>query len=117
MSLLIVPVIPEILRYTQDKLHVEESPTLCSKAAAISLTTQSLGYICGPIVGGSLYDEYGFRGTTDVLMISALILSILYYLLNIRPSINQDEREEEEEKVPLVQKRQEYRYSSLSEDE
>jgi len=51
----------------------------------MSLTTQSLGYICGPIVGGSLFDAYGFRGTTDILMVSAVILSIVYYLLNIRP--------------------------------
>jgi MFS family permease len=85
MSLLIVPVIPEIIRYTQEKYYLEESPTLCNKAAAMSLTAQSLGYICGPIIGGTLYDYYGFRGTTDILMIAALILSLFYYLLNIRP--------------------------------
>ena len=57
MSLLIVPVIPELLTSTMHDLNLEEeSPDLCAKASAMSLTCQSLGYICGPVVGGLLAD-------------------------------------------------------------
>jgi len=87
MSLLIVPVIPELIASSLENLRLEETtPSLCDKCSAMSLTAQSLGYIWGPIVGGWLNDCEGFRGTTDILMIVALILSILYYLINIRES-------------------------------
>jgi MFS family permease len=85
MSLLIVPVIPELIKSSQEHLSIEESPSLCDKCSAMSLTSQSLGYICGPIIGGTLYDHYEFRGTTDILMIVTIILSLLYYLIIIRP--------------------------------
>ncbi|TNV79136.1 hypothetical protein FGO68_gene9708 [Halteria grandinella] len=85
MSLLIVPVIPELIKSSQEALNIEETPSLCDKCSAMSLTSQSLGYIFGPIIGGGLYDRYGFRGTTDILMIVSVILSMMYYLLVIRP--------------------------------
>ncbi len=86
MSLLIVPVIPELMSSTKEALNLhDESPELCNKATAMFLTAQSLGYIFGPIVGGSLYDGFGFRGTTDILMMVAVWFSVLYYILNIRP--------------------------------
>jgi MFS family permease len=85
MSLLIVPLIPEIINSTLSKNPlIQETPSLCAKASALSLTAQSLGYIFGPIIGGSLFDMEGFRGTTDILMISALILALLYYIINMR---------------------------------
>jgi hypothetical protein len=37
MSLLIVPVIPEIINASVEQLHIEETPALCDKASAISL--------------------------------------------------------------------------------
>ena len=101
MSLLIVPAIPELIKSSQEQLSLsEETPALCDKASAMSLTTQSLGYICGPIVGGTLFDSYGFRGTTDILMISAVILSLAYYLISIRP-------------LKLPKSSTEYKYSEL----
>ncbi len=38
MSLLIVPVIPEIINASMESLHIEETPALCDKASAMSLT-------------------------------------------------------------------------------
>jgi MFS family permease len=85
MSMLIVPAIPEIIRATLESLGVEETPSLCDKASAMSLTAQSFGYIFGPILGGILYEHNGFRGTTDILMLISLILSLVFYLTSIRP--------------------------------
>ena len=64
---------------------MEETPNLCDKASAMSLTAQSFGYIFGPILGGILYEYNGFRGTTDILMLIALMLSLVFYLTNVRP--------------------------------
>ena len=46
-----------------------------------------MGYICGPIVGGRLYDSLGFRGTTDSLMIASIVLALVYFLLNLMPAM------------------------------
>ena len=68
-------------------MKIEESRSLCDKASAISITTTSLGLIFAPIVGGTLYDYFGFQGTTDILMIAAFIQFIIYFSLVIRPLI------------------------------
>lgn len=112
MSLLIVPAIPELIKSSQEQLSLnEETPSLCDKASAMCLTAQSLGYICGPILGGTLYDTYGFRGTSDILMISAVILSLLYYLVNVRSILRTPEFTEVEEHVTIS--RRGYKYTEL----
>jgi MFS family permease len=85
LSLLSVPIIPEIINASVESLNIEESPVLYDKASAISLAGQSLGYIFGPIVGGILYDWHGFRGTTDILMLICFGLTLIYYLFILWP--------------------------------
>jgi MFS family permease len=68
-------------------LKIEESRSLCDKASAISITTTSLGLIFAPIVGGTLYDHFGFQGTTDILMITAFAQCVIYFSVVIRPLI------------------------------
>ena len=93
MSLLIVPLIPEIINSTlnQKPRIPENNAILCDKASAMSLTTQSLGYICGPIVGGALQDQFGFRGTTDFLLCMILLYSVVFYWLNVHTVIKNKE--------------------------
>jgi len=85
LALLSVPIIPEIIKSSQEALKIEESRSLCDKASAILLTTYSFGLIFAPIVGGTLHDYLGFQGTTDTLMIVAFSQGIIYFSLVIRP--------------------------------
>lgn len=43
--------------------------------------------IFAPIVGGTLYDHFGFQGTTDILMIAAFVQCVIYFTVVIRPLI------------------------------
>jgi hypothetical protein len=75
-------------------------------------------------VGGTLFDHYGFRGTTDILMIVSIILSFIYYLVNIRPILNKEYSSNDEEGIIVASNsksfekiKNQYKYAELQDSD
>jgi MFS family permease len=93
-----VPVLPELiesvaveefgipLEQENKKDEKDKDPRIniiCDKASTMYNMAFSLGGAIAPILGGVLDDAIGFRSTSDVMAVSALITAIFYFVIRI----------------------------------
>lgn len=57
------------------------------KASGVFNTAYAIGCTIGPVLGGLLNDNVGFRYTCDIMACSSLTFAVIYFLFNVLPSI------------------------------
>ena len=83
-----VCMIPEMINMCQDEYPgMRQNQALFDRVVAMVIASQSLGYVVGPILSGILSDQYGFRGTTDRLMLTSLACGAFYFMFILIPMI------------------------------
>ena len=88
ISINFIQVLPEVMSETQieykiiDGANPELDGILSDTQSAIYDLFIKLGALLGPIVGAALYNEFGYRRTMDVWMISLLVISLIYIIFN-----------------------------------
>lgn len=84
-SLIFVPLLPEIIDAVQDKENIGENDELNDKASSLFNIAYAIGCLIAPIIGGLLNDYLHFRGTCDIMALSAAIFALIYFLINLLP--------------------------------
>ena len=84
-SFIFTPLIPEIIEAVQEKENIDESMELNDKASGLYNTCSAIGCLGAPIVGGACNDFFGFRVTTDIVLIFAIIYCGIFFFLNTLP--------------------------------
>lgn len=60
---------------------------MTDKASALANMAFSLGSLFGPIIGGKLYDSYGYRKTSDIICICALSAAVINFVIVFVPDL------------------------------
>ena len=68
-SFLSVPVLPEAQSVCFAKFQGRKREEIVNKLAGLFNTFFSIGHIFGPLIGGGLFESFGFRGLTDTLAV------------------------------------------------
>jgi MFS family permease len=82
-----VPLLAEIIDAIEEKEGVKDCSQINDKASASFNIAGSIGTIVGPILGGALFDEYGFETTCDILACGAGVLGLIYLFIAILPAL------------------------------
>jgi hypothetical protein len=85
ISLIFVPLLSEIIDAVQEKEGIQDNPSLNDKASAMFNAAYATGCILGPIIGGCLSDEMGFRRTCDVMALCSCGFAVIYFFGGILP--------------------------------
>jgi predicted MFS family arabinose efflux permease len=64
---------------------IGDCPQLTDKASGLFNAAYATGCIAAPLIGAALNEKWGFPTTCDVLALSAILSSILYFTLSILP--------------------------------
>lgn len=86
ISLIFVPLLSEIIESVQEKEGLSENPILNDKSSALFNAAYATGCIIGPILGGCLDDNIGFRNTCDVMAGASGAFAVIYFFGNILPN-------------------------------
>lgn len=92
-SLIVVPLLPELIDAVKEKEHIPESQLLNDKASAVYNTSQAVGSIIGPILGGFLQELVGFRSTCDIMALGAAAFTVVYFAFNVVPYMLKSKQE------------------------
>ena len=87
VSFIFVPLLSEIIASVQEKEQIGENPQLNDKASGIFNTAYATGCIIAPILGGIFTDNWGFRICCDIMAFSSIAFAVIYFFLNILPSL------------------------------
>ena len=73
------------------------------KAAALAESTFAIGSLFGPIIGGRLTDQHGYRHMLDLTCLGTVVCAVLNFLIFLLPSLFVKDKEkmafiEEDEK-------------------
>ncbi len=91
-SLMVVPLIAEIIDAVKQKEKVDEkdhatSAKISDLASGLYSSCNALGSFSAPIVGGLINEVYGFRSTCDIMAVSSFSFGVIYLAVNTIPYI------------------------------
>lgn len=86
----LMPLITEAVLEQEYRKHFdgnddEIEEVLNDKASSVFQSAQAVGCIVGPVMGGILNDHFEFQYTCDIMAITCLIYSVIYFVINILP--------------------------------
>lgn len=85
-------------------------------AAGLYGTFFSSGQIIAPIIGGAIFDQVGFRQTTDFMAFACIGYSIIFFIFNVGFTIFSKERAIREKRKALEEMLEEKHKHSLNND-
>ena len=88
-AFIFAPLLPEIIDAVQDKEEIGENQELNDKASGLFNSSFAIGCLLGPIIGGLLNDNFGYRTTCDIMAFFSLIYSFIYFSIVILPYLLQ----------------------------
>lgn len=81
-----VPLLSEIIEAMQlEAIIGDNCPELTDKASGLFNAAYASGCIAAPLIGAALNEKWGFSTTCDVLALSALLCSAIYFAVGVFP--------------------------------
>ncbi|CDW85626.1 permeases of the major facilitator superfamily [Stylonychia lemnae] len=82
LSLALVPLLSELIETLED-MDIYEPSQICDMTASIFNSMFNLGNLVAPLIAGVLNDNYGYKFTTDFMLVSTVIYCIIFYFTMI----------------------------------
>ena len=84
-AFIMVPSLPEIIDAYKDSFDASEgNEDVNHKGASLYSMIQAFGNVLGSLVGGFLYDAFGYRQTCDFNLIFSACVVLAYLLFNMK---------------------------------
>lgn len=82
LSLALVPLLSELIETLED-MDIYDPSQICDMTASMFNCMFNLGNLLAPLIAGFIYDSYGYKFTTDFMMVSTAIYCIVFYFTMI----------------------------------
>ena len=79
-AFVVVPAIPEMLYEVEENYPESQRDKVNDLTASIFNIGFNLGEIIGPTLGNALYEALGWKTTCDIIALSMLLYSLLYFV-------------------------------------
>ncbi len=100
ISLIFVPLLPEIIEAAEEKEEVVDNMELNDKASGIFNAAYALGCLIAPILGGALDQAFSFRPTCDIMACASAIYGVIFFFVSVLPYLlNRDKIDKKREYI------------------
>jgi MFS family permease len=82
LSMALVPLLSEMIESLED-MEIYDPAKISDMTASLFNSMFNLGNLLAPVLAGVLSDNFGYKVTTDCMMISTVVYCIVFYFIMI----------------------------------